>query len=238
LLDDPEKSAGLSAKRKAAKVRAARERTERVEQALTTVRELQENRRKDRREPRVSTTDHEARVMKMPNGGFNPAMNVQFGVDTESRAIVAVDVTNAGSDAGLGTPIREQVEERTGLTVVEQLQDGGYLKVEEIEKAEIEGPVLYVPPKPSRNKAKRGSEYEPRPSDSQELKNWRGRMKTEAAQEIYKERASTVETVNADVKCRRGLVQLTVCGLVKTMCVALWSALAYNLMHFSATLLG
>jgi transposase len=238
LLDDPEKSAGLSSRRKAAKARAARERTERLEQALTTVRDLQENRRKDRREPRVSTTDPESRVMKMANGGFNPAVNVQFAVDTESRAIVAVDVTNAGSDAGLGTPLREQVEERTGLTVIEQLQDGGYLKLEEVEKAEKEGPVMYVPPKPARNKAKRGSEYEPCSSDSEELKNWRARMKTEAAQEIYRERASTVEPVNGDVKCHRGLVQMTVKGTVKALCVALWSALAYNLLHFGTVLLG
>ncbi len=33
----------------------------------------------------------EARVMKMPNGGFNPAVNVQLATDTESRAIVGVD---------------------------------------------------------------------------------------------------------------------------------------------------
>lgn len=238
LHDCPEKSAGLSAQRKAARARAARERMERLEQALMTVRELQEDRRKDRNEPRASTTDAEARVMKMANGGFNPAMNVQLAVDTQSRAIVAVDVINAGNDAGQGTALREQVEERTGLTVNEQLQDGGYLKKEEIEKAEKDGPILFVPPKPSRNKAKRGSEYEPSPGDSQELKNWRERMKTPAAQDIYKERASTVETVNADLKCQRGLIQLTVCGLVKTLDVALWSVLAYNLLHFGTALLG
>ena len=52
--------------------------------------------------------------MKMANGGFNPAVNVQLAGDTESRAIVGVEVSNEGSDsAGLSAPLREQVEKRT-----------------------------------------------------------------------------------------------------------------------------
>jgi hypothetical protein len=35
-----------------------------------------------------------------------------------------------------------------------------------------------------------------------------------------------------------GLVQLTVRGLGKAKCVALWCALAYNLMHFGVQLIG
>jgi hypothetical protein len=67
------------------------------------------------RQPQVSTSDAEARVMKMPNGGFNPAVNVQLATDTVSRAILGVAVTNEGSDnAGLSQPMRQQVEERTG----------------------------------------------------------------------------------------------------------------------------
>jgi hypothetical protein len=67
------------------------------------------------RQPRVSTTDAQARVMKMPNGGFNPAVNVQLATDTESRAILGVQVTSEGSDsAGLSEPMRQQVEQRSG----------------------------------------------------------------------------------------------------------------------------
>lgn len=55
---------------------------------------------------------------------------------------------------------------------------------------------------------------------------------------VYKERAATSETVNADLKTYRGLVQLTVRGLAKAKCVALWCALAYNLMHFAPALLA
>jgi hypothetical protein len=50
----------------------------------------------------VSTTDAEARVMKMPNGGFNPAVNVQLAADTASRAILGAEVSDEGSyNAGL-----------------------------------------------------------------------------------------------------------------------------------------
>jgi hypothetical protein len=62
-------------------------------------------------------------------------------------------------------------------------------------------------------------------------------MASEEAKTIYKKRAATVETVNADLKQHRGLVQLTVRGLAKAKCVVLWCALAYNLMHFGPRLL-
>ncbi len=35
-------------------------------------------------EPRISTTDAEARVMKMPDGGFRPAFNLGFASDPRS----------------------------------------------------------------------------------------------------------------------------------------------------------
>src|SRR4051794_821046 len=48
-------------------------------------------------EPRASTTDAQARVMKMADGGFRPAYNVQFATDTKSMAIAAVSVDTIGS---------------------------------------------------------------------------------------------------------------------------------------------
>ena len=52
------------------------------------------------KEPRASTTDAQARVMKMADGGFRPAYNVQFATDTKSTAIAGVSVDNIGSDMG------------------------------------------------------------------------------------------------------------------------------------------
>jgi transposase len=252
LLDDPARSAGLSARQRAARMRAARERQARVERAIAQLPELAARQaklakrvsKKDKakgtklKEPRASTTDAEARVMKMPDGGFRPAVNVQLATDTASRAILGVEVVNAGVDTAQAEPMRRQVEDRTGRKVHEHLIDGGYLVHEEIERAHDQGVTLYVPPKPPRNKELRGSEYEPRADDSDVLKDWRARMGSAAGKDVYKERAATSETVNADLKTHRGLVQLTVRGLPKARCVALWCALAYNLMHFAAALLG
>lgn len=250
-LDDPQQSAALGAKKKAAMERAAREREQRIEQAIAQLPELEARQqklakkvsKKDRakgklREPRASTTDAQARVMKMPDGGFRPALNVQLAVDTHSRAIVGVEVINAGVDQQQLEPMRRQVETRSGQKVQEHLADGGYLSFEDVDLAAGQNVTLYVPPKPPRDAAKFGSEYEPRQSDSDAVKQWRERMGGEEAREIYKQRAATVETVNADLKTHRGLVQLTVRGLRKAQCVALWCALAYNLMHFGGQLIG
>lgn len=250
LLDDPQKSAGLSAKQKAARTRAARERVERIKKAAAALPELEQRQEalsksvseKDKpkklKEPRASTTDADARNMKMPNGGFNPAVNMQFAVDTESRAIVGVDVSDRGTDNDLAEPMRQQVEQRTGQKVHEHLIDGGYSNKEQIERAAAEGTDVYIPPKPPRNKDKRASGYEPMPGESQVLTDWRARMGSKEGKTIYKERASTVETVNADLKTHRAMGRLLVRGLDQAKCVALWSALAYNLIHFGSALVG
>jgi transposase len=235
-------AAACSKARQAAQERAARERVMRIEQALAQMPEQKAARAKlskkvaaaRNKELRASTTDAEARVMKMPNGGFNPAYNVQLASDPSSRAIVGVSVTNAGTDSGQAEPMRLQVEKRTGFKVKEQLLDGGYLRLEEIDQAPAAGVTLYVPPKPPRNARTRQSAYEPRRADSPAQAAWRIRMGSEAGKRIYALRAATSETVNADLKTYRGLSRLLVRGMRKVRCVALWSALAYNLLHFTS----
>jgi len=251
-VDSPE-HASLSARQRAARKRAAAEKLERLQAAIAQLPELKQKQAQSerragagkqgekvrRRQPRVSATDPQARVMKMPNGGFNPAVNVQLASDPHSRAIVGVEVTNSGSDSvGLSAPMRAQVERRTGRQVAQHLLDGGYLRKEDIEQADARGVELFVPPKGARNPANRGRELEPKPADSPAVLRWKQRMNSEAGKELYKQRAATSETVNADLRTYRGLSQLTVRGLAKARCVALWCALAYNLMHFAVALLS
>jgi hypothetical protein len=171
----------------------------------------------------------------MPDGGFRPAYNVQVATDTASRAIVEVDVTPAGSDKAQSEPIRQRVQERTGATVEEHLMDGGFVKLEQIQHAEEAGVKVYAPPPQSRKDL---DPYRVQDTDSAEIAAWRTRMATEEAKAIYRQRASTSETVNADLRIYRGLRPFLVRGLRKVRCVALWSALAYNLMHFGKVLLG
>jgi transposase len=249
LLDDPARAAELSAGQKAARERAARERLEKTEEALHVVEELRkrqeesgkhisEKQKEKRKEPRASTTDPEARTMKMPDGGYRPAFNVQTAVDTQSRAIVGLEVTNQGVDYEQSQPMRQQVEERTGLEVEQHLVDGGYTTIEAVEAADGESVELFCPPKPARNPEKHGDEFQPRPSDSPAVKAWRERMGSAAAKHIYKERASTVETVNAEYRLRRIMDRLPVRGLAKAKCIALLGALAYQIFHFAEVLIA
>jgi transposase len=251
-LDAPEKLAGEKAKKVKAEKRRAEEKQKRLEQAIEQLPELKKKREEAakragkgkygdkirNKELRVSTTDAEARVMKMANGGFNPAVNVQLATDTESRVIVGVEVSNEGYDAaGLSEPMRRQVEQRTWKKVEEHLLDGGYLRTEDIEEAHEDGVKLYVPPKSARTEKNRGRELEIKPGDSKAVQEWKTRMGSEEGKEIYKQRAASSETVNADLRTYRGLTQILVRGLSKNRCVALWCVLAYNVMHFGTKLL-
>jgi len=87
-----------------AQQRAAQQRAERIAQALAELATIEQQRAEERGghkakgEPRASTTDPEARKMKMGDGGFRPAYNAQLVTDTESRVIVGVSLTEAGTD--------------------------------------------------------------------------------------------------------------------------------------------
>ena len=251
-VDEPEKLSAAAAQKKRAQRQAAQDRQRRLEQALAQLPELQQRQaeRAERaghgeygqkireKELRVSTTDPQARVMKMANGGYHPAFNVQLAGDPQSRAILGVEVSNQAYDsAGLSEPMREQVERRSGKKVRQQLLDGGYLRKRDIERAYEQGVELFVPPKGARTERNRGRELQAKRTDSAAIRAWKQRMASESGQAIYRQRASTSETINADLRTYRGLTQLTVRGLHKARCVALWCALAYNVMHFATALM-
>jgi transposase len=232
----------LSAQQKAARARGARERQERLEHALVELETVQKAKAQQKDKPtkdhpaRASSTDPEARMMRMPDGGTRPAYNLELATDCGSRAIIGVEMTNAGSDAGQDAPMRDQVEERADEAVEEQLIDGGFVTLEAIEQAAVEEVTIYAPvPKPRKEGVDR---HVPKPRDSAAVAEWRQRMGTTAAQQVYKHRSATIETINGELKTERGLGRLLVRGLRKVQCAALWSALAYNVVHFGPILLG
>ena len=224
----------LSARRAAARKRGAQQRLERLEAAVKQIPEVTETKKRSGAKDatvRVSTTDPDARVMKMGDGGFRPAFNVQFATTAdEARVIVGVEVTNRGSDAGRSTPMLEQIEQRTGVRPAEMLLDGGYAQHEAIDRAAEQQVTLYAPvPKPRKGDTR--DPHAPREDDSEAVAAWRQRMDTEEAKEIYKQRAATAETVNADAKEHRGLDRLAVRGLDKVGGSASLFALTYNILR-------
>lgn len=220
----------VSKRQQAAQERAARERCERIEEALKQIPEVEAKKKTedDKKKARVSTTDPDSRVMKMANGGFNPAYNGEFSTDTATQVIVGVDVVNEGSDQGQLTPMLEQIKERTGKYPDEGLVDGGFASKDEIDKATEKHIVVYAPVQKTKNKNR--DPYKPLKGDSKAVASWRERMGTEEAKEIYKERAATAECVNAIAR-NRGLIQFTVRGLKKVKVSLLWFALAHNVMR-------
>lgn len=224
--DDP---AAPSRRHAAARERAARERAERLRQALQRLPELEAKKKAGEEDKaRASGTDPEATVMKMADGGYRPAYNIEFGVATDSLVIAAVEVTTRGSDAGQITPLNDQIHERHGLYPKETLTDGGFVSLEDIEAAQAppRGTTVYAPvPEPKDPGRDR---YAPLPGDGARVREWRTRMGTEPAREVYRQRASTVECVNAQVR-NRGLIRLLVRGLQKVKAVVLWFAIAHNL---------
>jgi transposase len=248
---------GASRRARAAAERAAREREQRLQQALARLPELQEVKRRNGRSPdeaRASTTDAQASVMKMADGGWRPAYNVQLATDCASQVIVGVDAVTAGSDMAQLAPMVQQVEQRLGRAPEQWLVDGGFPAHAQIDAVarttEVYAPVPEArPPKSKQRPADRGndeppsappSRYETKADDSPAVAAWRQRMNTDAAREIYKERAATAECVNALAR-NRGLLHLPVRGLQRVRSVVRLFALAHNLMrtaHLAPQLIG
>jgi transposase len=220
---------------KAARERAARERSERVKAAQAALDEIKRQRKereqnrgngKPPKEPRASTTDAEARVMKMADGGFRPAYNVQVASVAGEQIVVAIKVCNTGSDRGLMQPMLERLQARSGHLPKRHLADGGFCSAEDIEWAHGKGIKVYCPPIQSKH----GTDpYLSRRGDGAGVLAWRGRMASEAGKAQYKLR-SICECIHARWR-NWNLRQLTVRGIDKVRAIVLFHALTNNILQ-------
>ncbi len=231
---DPEHSRAQRAAREA----AARDFQRRIEEAIAAVGELQEHRSPSAGPARASTTDVDARVMKMPDGGFRPGFNVQsITVGSEMggpRTIVAVRVTNVGSDLGSLAPMAKQVEERTGQVPAVLMADANHVKHDDIAATRRMGVDVLVPP---LERGKSLEQLRQEGADPEVIK-WRERMDTEDAQTTYRARAGLAELTNAHQKRHHGIDHVLVRGLKKVTCVMLINAIGSNLLQHAASLLA
>ena len=241
-------------RRRAARERAAAERLDRVEAALRTLDAVEaadaarggsgtsradggrsddaaddEEERDKRRARRASTTDPEVRVMKMADGGWRPAVNVQYATDVASGVVVGVDVANGGNDQPQLVPMVDQLADRYDTVPGAWLADGGFVSLHAVKDLDARNIALYAPPPKRRD----GRPAGPRPGDAPPVANWRERMTSEDGQAIYKQRAATSEWVNAGAR-GRGLQQMPVRGRAKAKAIALWHAIGHNLTRLIA----
>src|SRR5919198_1471182 len=221
---------------KAAKERAARERVERLKAAQAARDEIERQRQqreeqrrsngKEIKEPRASTTDADARVLKMADGGVRPGYNVQVASTAGEQIVVTVEVSNIGSDRGLMRPMLERLRTRNGRFPARHLADGGFVSAEDIEWAHGQGVEVYCPP----TQSKHGTDpYLPRRGDGAGVLAWRARMKSDEGKAHYKPR-SICECIHARWR-NWDLRQLTVRGFEKVRAVVLCYALTNNILQ-------
>lgn len=220
------------ARKQAAQLRAARERKERIDEAIKQRDQLAAQREKRKKgegdKTRCSTTDAEARNMKMGNGGYNPAYNVQYATDGDVRVILGVDVTNEGTDGSQMPPMVEQLESNYGRRPAQILVDAAFTTKAAVTSVEAkETKVVGGIPRVGQLIKNGKDPCSPQPRDTEEYKQFRARMSEPSYQKLYKLRPSIAEFPNA--VCRNhGLQQFRVRGLEKVKAVALWHALAFN----------
>ena len=230
----------ISQKQRSARERAAREKQARLEVAwrqlpqLQAIKERQKKKlRKDKaakvNEARVSTTDPDARKMKMPNGGYQAAYNVQYATDAKSQVIVGVAVSNQGNDQGQAQEMESQVEQRIGRQPQDYLIDGGFIDLSDIQSMEQKGIKVYAPARQSGTNGGKGLQGV---AKSKEIMDWRARMETEDAKKIYRYRASTSECVNALMRIRYGIKKLSVRGIPKVSSIVLLMVFTHNLFRW------
>ena len=125
-----------SPKAQQAQARARREQQERMERALEELEKWQGRKSGDKakREPRVSISDPQARVMKHADQGFALSYNAQISTDAAHGLIVGVAVTQEANDMTQLLPAVDRVEQRLQKKPQQMVADSGYTTRENIEK--------------------------------------------------------------------------------------------------------
>jgi transposase len=237
-------TSGSSVRQEKARERARRERTDRIEEALRQLPQVEASkdrqmrmqsyaRRATLQEARVSTTDPDARVMKMSDGGFRPAYNVEIATDLDSGIIVGVTVVNQGTDTGQAEPMVKQIVERTQRLPRDYLIDGGLAQLDTITRLTQSGLTVYAPTREPRSDTNGRTIATPRRGDSPAVKDWRERMATAGGQQFYRLRAATAEWANAQLK-QHGPRWLAVRGLEKVQSLMLLTVITHNVLRWVA----
>jgi transposase len=230
-------------RRRAAGARAEAEIASRAQGARDKLAELQAE--KARREethkkqeaakgaPKASTTDPEARLMKMPDQSFRLAYNLMVAAAPQQQIILAIEPTDRRSEAGLAQPMVEEVARRYGARPRRLLVDTRLATAREIVDLadHDDGPTLvYRPPPPERAEVKPASlakRQRRRKAEPPALIEWRQRMASVAGKLVYARR-KLIEPINGRLK-NGNWRQLRLRGLAKVRAEALLHAVAYNI---------
>jgi len=237
---EAQRSAAVSARQAAAQRRGARDRHARLERALVVVRQRQARRQQANRkasppeDARANETDPDAAKMKMPDGGYRQAYNVETVTDLASGLVVTVAVTNQGSDNGQLGVMLAQLQQEQQARPQAVLVDSGFADQDDLERWEQQQVQVLMPPKNEKQERQAGRDpYAPKRRDSAAVAAWRARMGEPTARQQYQRRAPVAEGVHAQ-QANRGWRRFRVRGLAKVGVEALWQAWAHNVMRLLA----
>ena len=166
----------------------------------------------------VNLTDEESRIMPTSGGGFEQTYNVQAGVDTETKLIIAAYVTQHTNDKQELVPTLEKVSslpEELGKAT-EMIADSGYFSETNVTESEEHGMTPYIavdrqehhPPLWDRFK-----EPPPLPEDADPVTKMKHRLQTSAGKKVYAKRKVTSEPVFGIIKAVMGFRSFLLRGL-------------------------
>ena len=167
--------------------------------------------------------------MKMGNGGFSFAYNVQVVTGTQSRAIYDISISNS-LDQGKAPPTLARtlaMLSRIGVKKPKNwICDSAYST-----KYDIEGSYELLPTCNAVFASKPNKGSDPTKAirtDGPGMLKWRESLGSEEFKTTYSLRCSTVELSNARLK-QGGLSRFNLVGSLKVKGVALLSAIAHNI---------
>jgi hypothetical protein len=197
-------------------------------------RQQAQRRRSPPEEARASESDPGAAKMKLRDGSYHMAYNVETVTEERSGLVVTVAVTNQGSDNGQLRPLLGQVQEQQGTLPGVALLDSGFADNGDVQWAEEQGVQVLMPPRNERSEKAQGRDpYARKRRDSDAVADWRARMGTAAAQRQYQRRLPVAEGVHAQ-EANRGWRRFRLRGLRKVTAEAWWQALAQNVLRVLA----
>ncbi len=229
---------------KTKKLCMAQEKNQQIEKALKNLEQFKkekvENGKKNHKIPkeedlekmRASMTEPEVRKMKMGDGGYRLAYNIQFATEMDSRVIFGADVVNTldpGTSPKMMCRVHSRLKKLNLAPAKNWVADAAYSGKKDIEEVANLFPdcCYYAPPKPCKG-------IDPKKelkNDSEAVKKWRRMIDTEEVNEVYKNRCSTTEFSNMQVK-NRGLREFLVRGLGKVKGIVNLHALTQNISRY------
>lgn len=150
---------------------------------------------------RASITDPECRKMKMGDGGYRLAYNVQFATALDSRVIYGVSVGNTldpKTSPILMNQVRERLKRLKLKDISNWIADSAYSSINDIITVSLLFPECryFAPASPRKGidpkKVKK--------TDCEAIKKWRSMIGDPEVEELYKRRCSTAEFTNAQIK--------------------------------------